>query len=74
MNIIINQDNFNIVNLILSQKEYFTVEDIFLKAKNVSKNATLELIQFILQQLNDVGLIRDYGAKYSLSNILRLSI
>jgi predicted transcriptional regulator len=70
MNILLERANFKITNIILSQKEEFTVEDVINEVSEKNLNADKDFIITTIKNLRDSGLINDYGAKYTLSSLM----
>lgn len=70
MTIIFEEANFKVTNIILSQQNLFTLEDVFLKASKENIGVDITYIKHSLLKLTNSGLVRDYGSKYSLSTIM----
>jgi predicted transcriptional regulator len=70
MNILLERINFKITNIILSQKQSFTLEDVVNEVVDQYVDIDKEIILSTINNLRDTGLINDYGSKYSLSSLM----
>ncbi|WP_368658235.1 hypothetical protein AB3Z07_26095 [Metabacillus halosaccharovorans] len=70
MTILLERANLKITNIILSQKETFTIEDVFNEVSKSDLQTNKENIISTIKSLRDSGLINDYGTKYTLSTLM----
>lgn len=70
MTVLLERPNLKITNIILSQKDTFTIEDVVNEVAKEHLQINVENIRSTLNNLRDSGLVSDYGTKYTLSSLM----
>ncbi|PLR80638.1 hypothetical protein CVD25_18985 [Bacillus canaveralius] len=70
MSIVMEKSNFEVANIILSQSNMFTFEELLIQLHEKGIEIEEEQVKMTIKNLKSSGLVYDYGTKYSLSTLM----